>query len=415
VTSLLLYDDLQARGFEPFASTRPLGEMAAGALPIRERWQRVLGIPCSGFISRPELADFEEEGAPPAAAGGTVGDFIVASSRFAPMLRGETASAGGSAAGSGIGRWMGGGDVVAVRLEGGTDLRALRDGRIRLSDLTPLGSESETLEGWTIDRVWDLVRLLPEILATDVADSGGLATGTASLPRHVTVLGDGPVSVAPGVELDPFVVLDARGGGIVIEAGATIHSFARIVGPCYVGRKATIMGGDVSGCSIGPVSKVRGEISSSVVLGYSNKGHDGFVGNSYLGRWVNLGAGTVTSNLKNTYSQVEMWTPDGVRPTGMQFLGTLFGDHAKTGIGLMLTTGTVIGTGANVFEKMPPKAVAPFSWGSGEPYTTYRLDKFLDVAERVMARRSVALTAGMRRLLTAAHEARWSPNEGEDR
>ena len=95
--------------------------------------------------------------------------------------------------------------------------------------------------------------------------------------------------------------------------------------------------------------KVRGELSNTIFLGYSNKGHDGFVGHSYLGRWVNLGAGTITSNLKNTYGTVSLWTPDGVRDTGLQFLGTLFGDHVKTGIGLRLTTGTVLGAGANVY------------------------------------------------------------------
>src|SRR5204863_9771343 len=101
---------------------------------------------------------------------------------------------------------------------------------------------------------------------------------------------------------------------------------------------------------------------------YANKGHEGFVGHSYLGKWVNLGAGTTTSNLKNTYGTVSLWTPSGTRNTGLQFLGTLFGDHVKTGIGLRLSTGTVIGTGANVYDAMPPKAVAPFAWGSGAPY-----------------------------------------------
>ena len=98
-------------------------------------------------------------------------------------------------------------------------------------------------------------------------------------------------------------------------------------------------------------------------VGHANKGHDGFVGHSVLGRWVNLGAGTTTSNLKNTYGTVALWTPGGVADTGLQFLGTLFGDHVKTGIGLRLTTGCVLGAGANVVDRMPPKAVAPFAWG----------------------------------------------------
>jgi hypothetical protein len=149
-------------------------------------------------------------------------------------------------------------------------------------------------------------------------------------------------------------------------------------------------------------------LSNTIVLGHSNKGHDGFVGHSYLGRWVNLGAGTITSNLKNTYGSVSIWTPDGVRDTGMQFLGTLFGDHAKTGIGLCLTTGTVLGAGVNVYGEMPPKVVAPFAWGGAAPYETYRVDKFLEAAERMMSRRHVELSDRARRHLTAAHAVRWT-------
>jgi hypothetical protein len=149
------------------------------------------------------------------------------------------------------------------------------------------------------------------------------------------------------------------------------------------------------------------------VVGHSNKGHDGFVRHSYLGRWVNVGAGTITSNLKNTYGPVAMWTPDGVRDTGMQFLGTMFGDHVKTGIGLRLTTGTVIGAGSNVYGAMPPKVVAPFSWGDGWPYKLHQADKFIEGATRMMARRSVTLSDRGRRHLAAAHASRWVLEERE--
>jgi hypothetical protein len=173
------------------------------------------------------------------------------------------------------------------------------------------------------------------------------------------------------------------------------------------------MGGDISTCSIGDVCKVRGELSSTVFAGYGNKGHDGFVGHSYLGRWVNLGAGTITSNLKNTYGTVALWTPAGVRDTGMQFLGTMFGDHVKTGIGLRLTTGTVLGAGSNVYGNMPPKVVAPFSWGDAPPYAVYHADKFLETAARMMSRRHVELTDPARRHLTSVHAGRWSAESNE--
>jgi hypothetical protein len=149
-----------------------------------------------------------------------------------------------------------------------------------------------------------------------------------------------------------------------------------------------------------------------VFIGHANKGHDGFVGHSLLGRWVNLGAGTITSNLKNTYGTVAMWSPSGVSDTGLQFAGTFFGDHAKTGIGLRLTTGCVVGTGANAMDAMPPKAVAPFSWGSGAPYSVFARDKFLSTAERMMARRQVVLDEAQRAHWNAVyeyavHDTRW--------
>ena len=141
----------------------------------------------------------------------------------------------------------------------------------------------------------------------------------------------------------------------------------------------------------------------------SNKGHDGFVGHSYLGRWVNLGAGTITSNLKNTYGAVSLWTPSGMRDTGLQFLGTMFGDHAKTGIGVRLTTGCVVGAGANVFGgSVMPKVVPPFAWGSEPPFATYELDKFLISAERMMQRRGITLDERTRGQLSAAHVTRWT-------
>ncbi|HEX3867958.1 MAG TPA: hypothetical protein VHV78_14450, partial [Gemmatimonadaceae bacterium] len=125
------------------------------------------------------------------------------------------------------------------------------------------------------------------------------------------------------------------------------------------------------------------------------------------------GAGTTTSNLKNTYGPVSLWTPDGVRDTGLQFLGTFFGDHVKTGIGLRLSTGTVLGAGSNVYGAIPPRTVAPFSWGDAAPYSTHRVDKFLETASRVMARRHVSLTSQHRKHLTSVHAARWPTDTDE--
>jgi UDP-N-acetylglucosamine diphosphorylase/glucosamine-1-phosphate N-acetyltransferase len=202
------------------------------------------------------------------------------------------------------------------------------------------------------------------------------------------------------------VILDASAGGILVRAGATVRAFTRLVGPCVIDGGTTILGDRVSGCSIGPGCMIRGEISDTIVLGNSNKAHEGFVGHSVLGRWVNLGAGTTTSNLKNTYGSVSLATPSGLRDTGQIKLGSFLGDHVKTGIGLRLTTGTVIGAGSSIHgAAMPPKNVPAFSWGEGSALGCYELDRFLRMAERAMGRRGVQLGERAKRQLAAAHAA----------
>jgi hypothetical protein len=151
------------------------------------------------------------------------------------------------------------------------------------------------------------------------------------------------------------------------------------------------------------VSRIRGEFAESVCLGWVNKMHDGHIGHAYLGAWVNLGAGTTNSDLKNNYSSVRLWTPAGEADSGEIKLGCFLGDHVKTGIGLLLNTGTLVGAGSNLYgAAMPPKYVPPFSWGTGSELTEYRAEAFLEVAERAMGRRQVTLTPESRRQLAEA-------------
>jgi UDP-N-acetylglucosamine diphosphorylase/glucosamine-1-phosphate N-acetyltransferase len=412
MTPMYLYDDACARAFEPFASTRPLGEMRTGAALVRERWQLVNPRTSAEFISGRRMADFEEAGAPIAAKGLHAGSIVV-NARCAPALLLDSASRGRHA--DSVSRWLCGGRVAAVRLRDEMDVGDFEDGSLTLDSLAAMPGDVEELSGWWHDHVWDYIRLLPEMLADDAARLASSAP-RAQPPAHASRIGeDAAVLLGEGDRLptiEPYVVLDTTHGPIVVDEEAVVHAFTRLIGPCYVGRKSTVMGGDVGTSAIGPVCKVRGEMSNTIMLGYANKGHDGFIGHSYLGRWVNIGASTVTSNLKNTYGTVSLWTPEGLRDTGMQFLGTLFGDHVKTGIGLRLTTGTVLGAGANVYDRMPTKAVAPFSWGDGPPYSVYRIDKFIETAERMMGRRQLSLGERGRRHLETVHANRWSADGG---
>ena len=395
MTAIVLYDDDRAQKFEPFALTRPAGELRAGALLIRERWVRALGLTVSGFVGAPHLASFDEEGAPRSIDGIARGA-IVANTRFAPAL----ASADPKAS-----RWLANGKVAAVRLAEDMMPEQLHRGKVALEDVPAATGPDVEISGWWLDEVWSPLVLLNAMLADDLPR---LATGLRRLGSDEgIILGSHGIFVEEGAVIEPQVCFDMKLGPVVIRAGATIQSFTRLAGPCYVGEGSVISTDRVSGSAIGPQSRIHGECSATIVLGYSNKGHNGFLGHSYIGRWVNLGAETVTSNLKNTYHNVSLWTPDGLRDTNIQFLGTLFGDHVKTGINVPITTGTVLGAGANVMGGMPAKVVAPFSWCDGKSVKTYDLDKFLDVAERVMARRSVALSDRGREQLAASHAARW--------
>ena len=393
MSALVLYDDARARAFEPFALTRPGSALRIGALLARDRWARAYGAPADGVVVAPHVEDFEENGAPPPAGGLAAGD-VLANVRCAitPGVALRDADV-----------WMCDGRVAAVRLERGIKPTVLADGRVPLEELAPDGGRVATIAGRWVDEVWQLVT---DLLAQLRDDIGALGPSlSCETPNHATVLGDQPVFAERGATIEPHVVLDVTAGPILIQRDATVRAFTRLVGPCAVLSGATILGDRVHGCSIGEGSIVRGEISETVVLGHANKAHDGFVGHSYLGRWVNLGAGTITSNLKNTYGTVPLWTPEGLRDTGVQKLGTLFGDHVKTGIGLRITTGTVLGAGSNVYgSDMPPKYVRPFSWGEGDSLGTYRLDKFLSVARRAMSRRQVTLGEGGCRQLTRAFE-----------
>lgn len=399
MTDLYLYDDGLARTFAPFALTRPMAEMRSGALLVRERWERALGMRAAGFLSSPHLAGFEEPGALVCAPAVLPSGAIVANARFAPSL----ALLAAPHVADEITVWRAGGRVAAVRLQADVAAESLTEGE---QALAATGADA-TLDGWWHDAAWDYIGQLQAQL---LADLPVLATTFDTISHSGTVLGGANsghgVHIERGATIEPYVVFDVSAGPVVVRSNATVQSFTRVVGPCYIGEHSVVTADRISGCAIGDHCRVHGEISASVLIGYANKSHDGFVGHSYLGRWVNLGAGTTTSNLKNTYGTVALWTPQGVRDTGLQFLGTLFGDHAKTGIGLTLTTGTVVGAGANVYDRMPPKYVPPFAWGGGAPYTTYDADRFLRVAERAMGRRQLSLTWGMRELLMQAHARR---------
>lgn len=228
--------------------------------------------------------------------------------------------------------------------------------------------------------------------------------------RCITVVGGRPVLIGRGVTIHPNVVFDTSAGSIVLEDGATVRSMSVMVGPGYIGRDSVVVNHAHirAGTVIGPHCKVGGEVNACLFQGYSNKAHSGYLGNSHVGEWVNLGADTVTSNLKNTYGEVRMQTdpdlPGAGEATGMQFLGSIIGDHVKTAIGTRLLTGTCLHTGAMIAtSRFPPKCVRRFAFLTDNGEERYEFEKFMQVAQAVMRRRELNVPDALQRRLAEVY------------
>ncbi|HNQ42927.1 MAG TPA: putative sugar nucleotidyl transferase [Candidatus Cloacimonadota bacterium] len=213
----------------------------------------------------------------------------------------------------------------------------------------------------------------------------------------VTVLHPYNVWIGENVQISPGVVIDASEGPVVIDNGARVMSNAVLTGPLYLGKNSLVKIGAklYGGVSIGPVCKVGGEIEGSILQAYSNKQHDGFLGHAYIGEWVNLGADTNNSDLKNTYKNVHIYDylSSTQQDSGSQFMGCIIGDHSKTGINVSLNTGTVVGVGCNIFSSNLFSGFIPdFSWGEAGQLTHYRYLAFCETAALVKQRRNLAFS-----------------------
>lgn len=385
MTTLYLLEPA-ARGlpWAPFEGVRPVSELRAGVPLIRERWERALGLTAAAILSA-DLADFHEFDEPPIRPVGPVaGPAIIAASWFAPTGRLQPPA--------GTRRLTAGDATVAWLVPDG----ARWDGPDEAGAAVPA-------DGLLLRGASDLLTALDSLLGADCDELLAGASGGGAPPDGALVLGDPTKVQARHATIEPGVVFDVRNGAVIVEAGAEVRHGTRLEGPCYIGPDCRVLGGFIRGSVFGPRCVVRGEISASSFIGYANKSHDGFVGNSVVGHWVNLGAGTTTSNLKNTYGPVRLDIAGHRVDTGRTNLGSLIGDHAKTAIGTMLSTGTIVGAGASVFGEGPvPKYIYPFAWGAGNDQRQSEAG-FLTIAERVMPRRNVPFTAERRASLAATY------------
>ncbi len=368
----ILFDGSVRNQLLPFTFTRPVADIRVGILTIREKWEKYLG-----FATTTVTEDYLSEKFPMV----EMEHNILLNASILPTK-----------------------NLVKI-------VKSLSENQAIFINDEPLAfytTEGQEVDFDTYDVIeysfddiiriqhtWDIFKLNGEAIQQDF-DLLTSDRTSQPIPEMTVSFNQEQIFIEEGAKL-PLCSLNAENGPIYIGRNSEIMEGSMIRGPFALCNHATIkMSAKIyGGTTIGPHSKVGGEVNNCVIFGYSNKGHDGFLGNSVLGEWCNLGADTNNSNLKNNYAEVRLWDYDteGFAKTGLQFCGLMMGDHSKCGINTMFNTGTVVGVSANIFGSGFPRNFIPsFSWGGSAGMTTYKTNKAFEVAEVVMSRRTIEFT-----------------------
>jgi UDP-N-acetylglucosamine diphosphorylase/glucosamine-1-phosphate N-acetyltransferase len=407
--TILLFEDEGYRSLLPLTYTRTAADIRCGIFTLRERLHARFGQQ-PAMIPRDYLADVLGTGRWPLRLLSRNVPMLLVNSRLLDISCLESLSnapLGTIIVSDDNNTVAGGGTLVAARLSPALASAVFADvlqqqGQRVLSELQRFG-QTVALRPRMLNFPWDIVEANAELIASDLP----LLDPTTFIPalHHPNAAmwnmqAPERIFVHPNAQIESPVALDAREGPIVIGA-ARIEPFSLIQGPVAIHDGALISGARVrAGTTIGPVCRIGGEIEATVVQAYSNKHHDGFFGHSYLGEWVNIGAMTTTSDLKNTYGSIKVTVEGyGQVDSGRLKLGCFLADHVKLGIGVHLNGGSVVGTGANIFGvHFAPKTIPPFTWG-GERFREYQIDRMIAVARKVMSRRKVTLSDAQADLL----------------
>jgi UDP-N-acetylglucosamine diphosphorylase/glucosamine-1-phosphate N-acetyltransferase len=402
--TIILFEDEGYRTFLPLVYSRPVFELRCGVFTARERVAALLGRPAAA-LCRQHLASVYGAGRWPLGLLSESAPVTFVNGRgldmaWLPSLLEEPLNTVYIAdAGPGV---LNGAVLLGARLSPSLASAVLlylmeQQSAPALAELRRFARVVE-VEARTLTFPWDIITANGEQIGRDlplIAARAGWVSAAERPPADPTVVVRNPaqVYIHPEARLDGPLVLDARDGPVVVDA-AHVEPFSFIQGPAAIGAGAIIARARIlAETTIGPVCRIGGEVEASVVQGYSNKHHDGFLGHSYLGEWVNIGAMTTNSDLKNTYGTIRIVLEGfGQIDSGVLKLGCFLADHVKLGIGLHLNGGAVIGTGSNIFGvHFAPKTIPPFTWG-GEVFREYRIDGMVDVARKVMGRRKIALS-----------------------
>ncbi len=383
----ILFDDYSRFNLLPLTYTKPVCELRIGILTIKEKWEMVLNATLS-YDTQPYLGKkFPKQ---------TATDNVFINGKVCPTPELVTIIHNLNL-NSGIKR---GNDLLAYRTADAGNF----NGEAML-----LKAEEVSVNYISVKEVWDLFAKNDAALKSDFEL---LTRGRASqkLSSTNTVIGNAELIFLEEGAIVEAAILNTNAGPIYIAKDAEVMEGSVVRGPFSLGEHSVLkLSTKIYGpTTIGPHCKVGGEINNSVILGYSNKAHDGFLGNSVIGEWCNLGADTNNSNLKNNYANVKVFNykKEAMVDTGLQFCGLIMGDHSKCGINTMFNTGTIVGVGANIFGAGFPNVHIPsFTWGGAEKQETYKLEKMLETAGRVYARRNIKVTPEETEILNYIFEA----------
>jgi UDP-N-acetylglucosamine diphosphorylase/glucosamine-1-phosphate N-acetyltransferase len=388
----ILFDGTVRNALLPFTFTRPVADIRIGILTIREKWETQLGTTTTTLTE-----EYLQEKFPMV----EMEQNIMINAAFVPNN-----------------------ELVALVQNLKTN-QAIFAGDEVVAFFTTENQEEVDFDSYEIidfdtncikiEHTWDIFAKNDQAIREDFELITADRT-SQPIPKSVNVIASENIFIEEGAKLE-FVTLNASTGPIYIGKNAEIMEGSVIRGPFALCEEAQVkLATKVYGATtVGPHCRIGGEVNNSVLFGYSNKGHDGFLGNSVLGEWCNIGADSNNSNLKNNYEEVKLWSyeTENFAKTGLQFCGLMMGDHSKCGINTMFNTGTVVGVSANIFGSGFPRNFVPsFSWGGASGFTTYLTKKAFEVAKVVMSRRHVDFTETDAKILEYVFEEtkKWRQN-----
>lgn len=388
---LCFFEDTLCQRLYPLLLTRPAADLRTGILTISEKWKHALQATKVVQLLRKELKDiFLQDNL------SSSDPCLWINARYLPdddlIDKVHELSVGSCLRTDST--------VIAAVVDGRIATRWLEEGAPDFSTLLPLKAADFS----SIDSLWDLYLMNGDQIRKDIRLLQPGKSKSVSISRHAMLEQEEDIYMEEGVTVEPGAIVSAKEGPVYLGKNATVMSGAIVRGPVAVCEHSIVkMGAKVYGdTTIGPVCKVGGEVSNTVFHSYSNKAHDGYIGNSVIGQWCNIASGTTISNLKINYNNISItdWMSGDEVDTGQQFLGLIMGDHSKTAINCVIDSGSLFGVNSNILTRgFPPRHVPSFSWVDPHGIQLYKLDKAYKAMEAMMKRRGVALTGAQKKLM----------------